>query len=283
MGSNDIWIVLTAIAVALCCALPGCFLVLRRMSMVGDAISHAVLPGIVIAYLISGSRNTIVMLPGAAITGMLVAILIEGIQKRMRIQSDAAIGLVYTLLFAIGVILVSAFTAQTDLDQECVLYGEIAYVPFDQISMFGDSFSAPRQFLVAIGLLLVLSLVIFPGYRGLYLSTFDPGYATAIGVSVIVWHYVLMGMVSLATVVSFESVGAVLVVALLTGPPAIAALFAKRLPGMLLLSGVFGTIACIAGYMMAVWLNASIAGSIAVVIGLLFALGLGIKKIFSIQ
>lgn len=282
MGSNDVWIVLTAIAVALCCALPGCFLVLRRMSMVGDAISHAVLPGIVIAYLISGSRNTVVMLPGAALAGMLVAILIETIQKRMRIQSDAAIGLVYTLLFAIGVILVTVFTAQTDLDQECVLYGEIAYVPFDQVAFFGTDFSAPRQLWVAMGLLVILSLIIFPGYRGLYLSTFDPGYATAIGVSVVLWHYVLMGMVSLATVVSFESVGAVLVVALLTGPPAIASLFAKRLPGMMLWAGVFGTLASITGYIMASILDASISGSIALMIGVLYILSLFVKKVFSL-
>jgi manganese/zinc/iron transport system permease protein len=282
MGSNDLWIVLTAIAVALCCALPGCFLVLRRMSMVGDAISHAVLPGIVIAYLLSGSRNTLVMLPGAALTGMFVAILIETLQKRMRIQSDAAIGLVYTLLFAIGVILVSAYTSQTDLDQECVLYGEIAYVPFDQVAFFNTDFSAPRQLFIALGLLIFLLLIIFPGYRGLYLSTFDPGYATAIGVSVVLWHYVLMGMVSLATVVSFESVGAVLVVALLTGPPAIASLFAKRLPGMMLLAGIFGTMASITGYIMASILDASISGSIAVMIGLLYILSLGFKKVFSL-
>ena len=280
MNSNDLWIVFTAIAVALSCALPGCFLVLRRMAIVGDAISHAVLPGIVIAYLLSGSINTMYILPGAAAAGMLVTLLIEWLQKKLRVQSDASIGLVYTLLFAIGVILVTAFTAQTDLDQECVLYGEIAYVPFDMMSIVDGGFSAPRQLWIASGLLIVLIAVITLGYRGLYLSTFDPGYATAIGISVVFWHYVLMSMVSLAAVVSFESVGAVLVVALLTGPPAIASLFAKRLPLMLLLACVFGVLACVFCYLMASALNASISGSIAVVIGVLYAFSLVIKKIF---
>ncbi|MEX1188447.1 MAG: metal ABC transporter permease [Bacteroidia bacterium] len=281
MNSNDIWIILTAIAVALSCALPGCFLVLRKMAMVGDAISHAVLPGIVIAYLISGSRNTLYILPGAAAAGMLVSILIEWLQKKLRVQSDASIGLVYTLLFAIGVILVTAYTSQTDLDQECVLYGEIAYVPFDMWGFVEGGFTAPRQLWIALSLLVILVIVIYKGYRGLYLSTFDPGYATAIGVSVVFWHYVLMGMVSLATVVSFESVGAVLVVALLTGPPAIAALFAKRLPGMLGLACLFGVLACVGGYFMAKALNASISGSIAVVIGILYIISLLFKKILA--
>ncbi|HOY50067.1 MAG TPA: metal ABC transporter permease, partial [Flavobacteriales bacterium] len=140
MTLNDFWIVLTASLISLCCVIPGTFLVLRRMAMFGDAISHAVLPGLVIAYMISGSRASMYMLPGAAASGLLVTFLIEWVNKRMRIQSDAAIGLIYTFLFAIGVILISAYTAQTDLDQDCVLYGEIAYVPFDLlISDAGNS------------------------------------------------------------------------------------------------------------------------------------------------
>jgi hypothetical protein len=165
------------------------------MAMFGDAISHAVLPGLVLAFLISGSRESMYMLPGAALTGLLVTFIIEWIQKRMRIQNDAAIGLVYTFLFALGVILVSAYTAQTDLDQECVLYGEIAYVPFDLI-LDKDGFSlGPRQVWIAGSLLILLLGVLFSSYRALYITTFDSGYATALGISVAFWHYVLMGIV----------------------------------------------------------------------------------------
>jgi manganese/zinc/iron transport system permease protein len=281
MTVNDVWILATAIVVALVCAIPGTFLVLRRMSMVGDAISHAVLPGIVIAYLISGSRSSMAMLPGAAAAGMFVAVAIEWLQKKLRVRDDAAIGLVYTFLFAVGVILVSAFTAQTDLDQDCVLYGEIAFVPFDLIPLSEDLFF-PRQLLIGSLLLICILLVLFRGFRGLYLSTFDPGYAMSIGVSVAFWHYVLMGMVSFATVVSFESVGAILVVALLSGPAASAALFARSLKRMIFLSCLFGSLAAIAGYFAAVWLNVSIAGSIAMFTGLIYFISLLIKKTLSV-
>ncbi|MCB0820663.1 MAG: metal ABC transporter permease [Bacteroidetes bacterium] len=275
---NDIWILLTAIAVALVCAIPGTFLVLRRMSMVGDAISHAVLPGIVIAFMISGSRNSMVMLPGAAAAGMFVAMTIEWLQKKLKVRNDAAIGLVYTLLFAVGVIMVSAFTAQTDLDQDCVLYGEIAYVPFD-LFFISDEVFLPRQLLISSTLLILMLFVLVRGYRGLYLSTFDPGYAMSIGVSVAFWHYVLMGMVSLATVVSFESVGAILVVALLSGPAASAEKKKKSLKRMILLAALFGIAAAILGYFIAMWLNASIAGSIAMCTGVVYFLSLLVKKL----
>ena len=283
MTLNDVWIVLTASLISLCCVIPGTFLVLRRMAMFGDAISHAVLPGLVVAYLLSGSRESFIMLPGAAATGLLVTFLIEWIQKRMRIQNDAAIGLVYTFLFAVGVILVSAYAAQTDLDQECVLYGEIAYVPFD-LMLTDSGFSlGPRQVWIAGSLFLALIVVLLISYRALYITTFDAGYATALGISVAFWHYVLMGMVSMVTVVSFESVGAVLVIALLIGPPATAALFAKRLPFLLVLASIIGILSCIGGYYLAVWWNASIAGAISMMIGILFGLGFLIRKLISHQ
>ena len=281
MTINDFWIVLTASLISLCCVIPGTFLVLRRMAMFGDAISHAILPGLVVAYLLSGSRESFIMLPGAAATGLLVTFLIEWIQKRMRIQNDAAIGLVYTFLFALGVILVSLFTAQTDLDQECVLYGEIAYVPFDLITNDAGFSLGPRQVWIAGSLFLALIVVLLISYRALYITTFDAGYATALGISVAFWHYVLMGMVSMVTVVSFESVGAVLVIALLIGPPATAALFAKRLPFLLVLASIIGILSCIGGYYLAVCWNASIAGAISMMIGILLGLGLLIRKLIS--
>jgi manganese/zinc/iron transport system permease protein len=278
MNLNDGWIILTTSLIAICCAIPGCFLVLRRMAMFGDAISHAVLPGLVLAYLIGGSRSGSLLLIGAAASGLLVTFLIELIQKRMKIQSDAAIGITYTFLFAVGVILVSLFTAQTDLDQECVLYGDITLVPFDLISVVGFD-DMPRQVWIASVLLLTLLLMLVFGYRGLYLTTFDPGYATALGISVAFWHYLLMGMVSLATVVSFESVGAIMVIALLVGPAATAALFARSLPAMIILACIIGILAGFCGYLLAGWLNAAIAGAIATVIGVFFFLGLLVKSV----
>ncbi|HAY88201.1 MAG TPA: iron ABC transporter, partial [Bacteroidetes bacterium] len=125
---NDFYIIFTASLVAINCALMGSFLVMRKMVMIGDAISHAVLPGIFVAYWVSGSTASLPMLIGAALSGILATLMIEWFTKKARLQSDAAIGISYTLLFAIGIILISKFGANADLDQQCVLYGEIEYV-----------------------------------------------------------------------------------------------------------------------------------------------------------
>ncbi|MCC6769262.1 MAG: metal ABC transporter permease [Bacteroidia bacterium] len=269
---NDWWILLTTCAVSLCCVIPGTFLVLRRMAMYGDAISHAVLPGLVAAYLISGTKAGPGLLAGAASSGLLVTILIEFLQKKVKVQHDAAIGLVYTFLFAVGVIMVSQFAGMADIDQDCVLFGEIAFVPFDLIA------GIPRQLLISTGLLLLLLLALWAGYRGLYLSTFDPGFAAAIGIQVIAWHYLLMAMVSLSTVIAFESVGAVLVIAFLVGPPATAALFSERLPGMLLLGSLFAIVSSVAGYFLAMALDANVGGCVSLVIGVVFGISVLIRK-----
>jgi len=288
MLPDDLAIILTASLVAINCALLGCFLVLRKMSMVGDAISHAVLPGIVIAFLFSGSFSSISVLIGASITGLLCTFLIEWLNKTAKVQGDAAIGMVFTFLFAIGVILISAYAGNADIDQDCVLHGEIAYVPFDlsETGTFIDLL--PRQ----VWILGMVSLLIFTliklGYRGLFLTTFDPEFALATGVSLAFWHYLLMGAVSLTTVVSFESVGAILVVAFLIIPAATAYLLTDKLPQMLWISSLFGILCSIVGYYFAGWIDGSIAGAIAVVMGvgfflvLLFAPQRGIlgKKIF---
>ena len=274
MNVNDIQIVLTASLVTLACVIPGCFLVLRRMTMFGDAISHAVLPGIVAAFLFSGSLNGIAMIIGASLTGLLVTLLIELIQKKMRISPDASIGITYTFLFAIGVIMVSLLSNQTDLDQECVLYGDITLVPFD-LGMWG----IPRQIWIAGILDIILIITLLVGYRGLWVSTFDPSFAAATGIATVFWHYLLMGMVSLSTVTAFESVGAIMVIALLTGPAATAALFARSLPRMLVIASISGIISCILGYILATLLDASIAGAIAVMNGMLFFVSLLFRRI----
>lgn len=274
MNTADIHILLTASAITIACVIPGCFLVLRRMTMFGDAISHAVLPGIVVAYLLSGSLTGLPMIIGASAMGLLVTLGIETVQKRMRISEDASIGLVYTFLFAVGVILVSLFSGQTDLDQECVLYGDIALVPFD-LGWLG----MPRQFWVGVLLDFVLITTLIIGYRGFWLSTFDPAFAAAAGFSTLFWHYLLMGMVSLSTVTAFESVGAVMVISLLSGPAATASLFSKQLSTMLILALGLGILSCIAGYFLAREFDASIAGAIALVNGLQFGIAVAIRKL----
>ncbi len=275
MSLNDAYILITACLVTVACAIPGCFLVLRKMTMFGDAISHAVLPGIVAAYMLSGNIGGWPMIFGATVIGLALTWIIEFIHKRMRVSADASIGISYTFLFALGLILVSAFTRQTDLDQDCVLYGEIALVPFDL-----GWLEIPRQIWIAGILDLLLIAIIVFGYRGFWISTFDPSYATVAGLSAVFWHYLLMAMVSLSTVTAFESVGAIMVVSLLSGPAATAALFSKSLTRMIYLAVIFGVVSCIIAYAFAVYLDASIAGCIAVTNALTFALAALFKRVF---
>lgn len=268
--SDALWIIGTASLVAISCSLLGVWLILRKMAMLGDAISHAVLPGIVIAFLITSFRDNYILLVGAAIVGVLTTFLIEFFHQKARLQSDASIGITFTWLFAIGVILISVFAGQVDLDQECVLYGEIAYVPLESRWIIGTFDMGPASFwLLSSVLILNLAFIIF-FFRELRLSTFDSGFSLAIGVSVGFWHYLLMGLVSLTTVASFESVGAILVLAFLVAPPATAYLLSKTVVKMLILSCIFGIIGSVFGYYLSVAINGSIAGAIATVLGIQF-------------
>ncbi|WP_026236323.1 metal ABC transporter permease [Pontibacter roseus] len=271
---NAFWIILTGSLVATCCSLLGCYLILRRMAMVGDAISHAVLPGIVIAFLLTGSRDSVPMLIGAGLLGVLTTFLIEFFHRYARVQADAAIGVTFTWLFAIGIILISVFAGQVDLDQDCVLYGEIAYVPLDLwITESGLSMGPRTVWTLSITTLLIILFIVL-GYKELFLTTFDPAFAAAIGISTSLWYYLLMTAVSLTTVASFESVGAILVVAFLVAPPATAYLLTDNFKVMLVLSVLLGILASVGGYYLAVWLDGSIAGAIATVTGMEFLLAI---------
>lgn len=274
---NSFYIILTASLVAASCALLGCFLILRRMAMVGDAISHAVLPGIVIAFLLSGSRDSVTMLIGAGLIGIFTTFLIEFFHKKAKLQTDAAIGVTFTWLFAVGVVLISIFAGKVDLDQDCVLYGEIAYVPLDIIISSSGTNLGPKAIYVTGAVLVVIVGFILVGYKELFLTTFDPAYASAIGISTTLWHYLLMGAVSVTTVSSFESVGAILVVALLIAPAATAYLLTDNFKWMLVLACAYGILSSITGYYLAVWLDGSIAGAIAAMSGILF----GLTMVFS--
>lgn len=274
---NAFWIILTGTLVATCGGLLGAFLLLRKMSMVGDAISHAVLPGIVIAYLLSGSREVLPMLVGAAAFGVFATVVIEALYRKARLQSDAAIGITFTGLFALGIVLISLFAGQVDLDLDCVLFGEIAYVPIDVWITSGGVNMGPRAVWVTGGLLVLILALIGIGYKGLLLTTFNPEHAASIGISVAFWHYLLMSAVSVTTVVSFESVGAILVVAFLIVPPATAYLLTNKLKPMLALTVLFGFGAAIGGYFLASWIDGSIAGAMSVVAGVFFTIALVVK------
>lgn len=263
-------IALTAIFTAISCAVLGAFLVLRKMTMVGDAISHAVLPGIAIAYLLSQSRASLPMFLGAALVGVFATVVIEILSKKWKVQSDASIGMTFTTLFALGVVLITFWSDKVDLDQECVLYGEIAFVPFNTWTMAGKSMGPIALWTSGILLILVLIYTLV-GYKGLLMSSFNADYAAVLGIGIGAWNLSLMSMVSLATVVSFESVGAILVVALLVAPAATAYLISSQLKTMIGLSALFGFTGSLGGYFLSAALDTSIAGGIATTLGVQFA------------
>jgi manganese/zinc/iron transport system permease protein len=268
------WIILTGCLVATCGSVLGSYLLLRRQTLLTDAISHAVLPGIVVAFLLSGSREPFTMLIGASALGLITTLSIEWLTRRGGLAADAATGLTYTLLFAIGIILLTAFAADVDLDQDCVLYGEITYVPLDTFVTGGGLSLGPRAVWMIGGVLLVSLLYVALAYKELLITTFDPAYATTLGLSVGVWHYALMALVSASTVAAFESVGAIVVVALMVAPPATGFLLAKRLPQMMAIATAAGVAAAIGGYSLAAAFDVSVAGAMATVAGVLFVAAL---------
>ncbi|MHC4989480.1 MAG: metal ABC transporter permease [Planctomycetota bacterium] len=272
----DSWIVVVGVLCALSCALLGNFLVLRRMSMMGDAISHAVLPGLAVAFLISESRTSAVMFLGAAVVGVLTAVFTQWVHSFGRVDRGAAMGVVFTTLFAIGLILIVRAADHVDLDPGCVLYGSIELAPLDRLPLAG--LSVPRSAIVLGGVLLLNLLFVVIFYKELKISSFDPALATSLGINARVMHYALMTMVAITTVACFESIGSILVIAMLIVPAATAHLLTDRMRPMILVSLVIAAACAALGHVSAVtvpsWVGvegASTAGMMAVVAGLVFA------------
>jgi manganese/zinc/iron transport system permease protein len=265
--SPELVIVLAGSLIGASCALVGTFLVLRGTAMLGDAISHAVLPGIVIAFLVTGARSPLPMLIGAGALGVITVGLVGLTRASGLLADDASIGVVFPALFALGVVLVTQFGSQVDLDLDCVLFGEIAYAPFDTW-LIGGTDLGPKALWVGSLILVVDLLLVLLAYKELKLTTFDPALAALLGVSPVLVHYVLMGAVSVTVVGAFESVGAILVVAMLVTPPAAAHLLTDRLWATLLLAVGLAVAAAGLGYLAARWWDASIAGSMAAVAGI---------------
>ncbi|OIQ28700.1 MAG: iron ABC transporter [Crocinitomix sp. MedPE-SWsnd] len=277
---NDIFIILTASLVAINASILGVFLVLRKMSMVGDAISHSVLPGIVVAYFLSGDRTSPLLLIGAALTGVLTSFLINWLSKRAKIQGDASIGITYTFLFAIGMIMIAGgVQGDVDIDMECVLYGDIALINLDKVIVDGNLYLGPRAFFIEGFATIIIALVVRIGFKGFKLLSFNQDFGWSLGLNMNKWHYMMMGLVSLVTVVSFEVVGAILVVGFLIIPAATAQLITLKLKRMMLLASLLGVLAVLIGYYFAVYLNVSITGAMVSVSGLIFFVVLGLKQI----
>jgi len=269
MTLPQIEIQIVAVVVSVACALPGVFLILRRMAMMSDAISHAILPGIVVGFFITESLGSPFLIVAAALTGLLTVSLVEAIERTDLVKEDAAIGIVFPILFSIGIILIAHYAGDVHLDTDAVLLGELAFAPFDRLTAFGWDLG-PRS-LWTMGSVLVLNAVFLTlFYKELKLATFDAGLAATLGFLPGVLHYALMGLVSLTAVTAFDAVGSILVVALMIGPPATAYLLTDSLAVMLGLSAGIGAACAVGGYWLAHAFDVSIAGSMATATGLVF-------------
>lgn len=260
------WAMATAAVVSAGCALVGTLLVVRRMSLLGDAISHAVLPGIVVAVLAGGRPGGLLVLAGAVATALLTVWLTQALESRGGLAEDAAAGVVFTTLFAGGVVLVTAAASRIDLDASCVLHGILELVPFDTVRLAG--IDVPRAFVTAAVVFGILLGAAALTWKEQLAVAFDRDAARAAGMPVGIVTTGLLAATALATVASFEAVGAILVVAMLVVPAATAELLVHRLHRMAIVAVLVAVSAACFGYLAAWRFNTSAAGMIAVVLGL---------------
>ena len=256
------------IITSLACAVLGVFLVLRRLSMVSDAISHSVLLGIVIGYFVTKDIGSVLLIIGASLFGVLTTVCIELLIKSKRVTEDASVGIIFPLFFSIAVILITRYARNVHLDTEMVLIGEIILAPLHRINFLG--LSLPKA-LVQMSFVLLINIVfIAVFFRKLKISSFDPVYAGVAGIAGAGLYYVFMALVSFTAVSAFESVGAILTISFFISPAASAYLISKDLKITILLAAVYALVNSCIGYFLAVKFNVSMSGMCALVSGLTF-------------
>jgi len=259
-------ITLIAVVVAVACALPGVFLVLRGVTMVSDAITHTVLLGIVLAFFITQDLNSPLLMIGATLVGVATVWLIETIQRSRLVSNDAAIGIVFPLFFSIAIISITLYAGDVHLDEDAVLMGELAFAPFRRLDVLGYDLG-PESLWVMSLILVINALFIFFFYKELKITTFDPAFAAAMGFTPLLIHYALMTLVSLTAVGAYDSVGSILIVGFMVGPALSGYLLTHSLKKMIGITVLMAIINSVAGVRLAFMIDTTIAGMIAVVTG----------------
>lgn len=259
---------LVLMVTAIACSLIGVFLVLRKLSMLADAISHSILLGIVLAYFIVKDITSVYLVFGAALFGIITVISIEALSKTKLVKNDDAVGIIFPMFFALAVILITKYARNVHLDVDVVLMGEVIMAPLNTMNFLG--FEIPKSLLQMsiIGLINLAFIVIF--FKELKVTTFDPEFAKIAGFSGGLLFYSLMTLTSFTTVVAFEAVGAILVISFLIAPAASAYLISKNLKTMILLSVAYSIINSILGFIFAMYYNLSMSGMTATVAGITF-------------
>jgi manganese/zinc/iron transport system permease protein len=274
-----LWPLAVAVTTGIACSLVGCYLVLRRMSLLGDALAHAVLPGLVVAFIFSGTLAIGAMFFGAFVAAVLTTFLTQSLHRQGGVAEDTSMGVVFTSLFAIGVVLIKRYSEDVHIDASCVLEGNLSLVTTHMIEFAlpgwsGPLLEAPRAFLSILPVMVANLLAVLLLWKELKITSFDSALATTLGFRSNLVHYLLMGLVAATTVGSFEAVGSILVIAMLIVPAAAAHLFCDRLAAMLLVAALLAALSAYAGFVGALLLNAEPAGMMAVAAGVVYLLAM---------
>jgi manganese/zinc/iron transport system permease protein len=280
--TDSFWMLIMGFWVCAACSLVGNFLVLRRMALVGDALSHAVFPGMVLAFLLCQSRSTAVMFTGATLAAWGSTALIDLIGRCTRLKPDTVLGIVFASLFALGVVLVSLFADKVDLDPDCVLYGELAFIAYQEpwLLPLSGGVTIPMPVVRMVGVTLLAAGVLGVFYKAWLLTSFDPALAQGLGFRPRLFHFLLIALAALVIVSSFEAVGAILVVAMLIFPAVTAAFWTQRLPALLGWGIGLAFVYTLLGIHLSFWLNCSVGGAIvAVALGVFLAAWLGAQAL----
>ncbi len=263
-------LLITGIVVSIACALPGLWLMLRGMSMLSDALTHSILLGIVLTFLVVADIHSPWMFVGAVTSGVVTALLIDQLQ-RLRLSADAAVGLVFAGMFSLAIVLLTLFAGDTHLDIDAVLLGEIIFAPFDRMIIGGVDIG-PRA--LVLNMIALMSSIVFMRlfWKELLYTTFDATSALLVGFTPTIISTGLVIISSITVVTAFDAVGAILVVAFMTAAPASAFLLTYRLVPMVWLTVIFAITSAILGIVTALWLDVSVSGAMASVAGVLFVI-----------
>ena len=258
--------------VCLSCGLIGAFIVVRKLALMGDAISHGILPGLALSFMITQSKALLPMFIGACIAGLLCSLCIEWLQKKSPLKADAALGLTFTSFFALGVLLITQMGNNAHIDAECLLYGEIGFTPLAKNLKWGAIELGPRPLatMAMVTLLIISIMIVF--YKQLLVTSFDETLSISLGLPIKAIHYGLMLLLATTIVAAFESVGVILVIAMLIFPSTTASFFFSRMPAILFSTIPLAFIYSFGGFFLALWLDCSIAASMVVIAMFCFGL-----------
>lgn len=268
----NVEVLLILLLTSIACASIGVFLYLRNLSMMTDAISHTILLGIVIGFFLSHSLQSPIFIFCGVGVGMLSSWLINFLKNTNKVNEDAAIGIVFPLFFGVAVILLTLFAKNVHLDLDAVLLGEVTFAPLSRITILGLSLPASLVW-ISLGTIINLTFI-FLFYKELKVSSFDPIFATLSGFSLTIIEYLLIGLVSFTSVIAFDAVGSILVIALMIGPAISARLVVDELIEVIVAALNYAVVNCLIGYFLSLALDISVAGTIAAVTGASFLITL---------